>query len=207
MKNGNWMEPFDQFAIDGSGDWAWSGGPGYVEGNAWNYTWFVPHDVAGLINLFGGEKEFSNKLYESFTNKQFTINNEPDIAYPYLFRYVKGEEHRTDELVHKIRNENFGTDHNGLPGNDDCGTISAWFIFSTMGFYPDCPATDYYTLGSPLFEKVIITLNPKYYSGSEIVIQKESRRPELGIYFNNEKIENFRLNHYQLTTGGVLSFR
>ena len=207
MKNGNWMEPFDQFAIDGSGDWAWSGGPGYVEGNAWNYTWFVPHDVPGLINLFGGDEQFSTKLYQSFTNNQFTINNEPDIAYPYLFRYVKGEEHRTEELVKKIMNENFGTDHNGLPGNDDCGTISAWFIFSAMGLYPDCPATDYYTLGYPLFEKVTIKLNLKYYSESEIVIQKESKRQESEIYFNNEKIDNFRLNHYQLTTGGVLLFR
>jgi putative alpha-1,2-mannosidase len=120
---------------------------------------------------------------------------------------VRGEEYRTEELVHKIMNENFGTDHNGLPGNDDCGTISAWFIFSAMGFYPDCPATDYYTLGYPLFEKVTIKLNPKYYSESEIVIHKESKRQESGVYFNNEKIVNFRLNHYQLNTGGVLLFR
>jgi putative alpha-1,2-mannosidase len=76
-----------------------------------------------------------------------------------------------------------------------------------MGFYPDCPATDYYTLGYPLFEKLTIKLNPKYYSGGEVVIHKESKRSESGIYFNNEKIENFRLNHYQLTTGGDLSFR
>jgi putative alpha-1,2-mannosidase len=120
---------------------------------------------------------------------------------------VKGEEHRTEELVKKIMNEKFGTDHNGLPGNDDCGTISAWFIFSAMGFYPDCPATDYYTLGYPLFEKVTIKLNPKYHSKSEIVIQKESKRQESEIYFNNDKIDNFRVNHYQLTTGGVLLIR
>lgn len=207
LKNGNWMEPFDQFAIDGSGAWAWSGGPGYVEGNAWNYTWFVPHDVKGLIKLFGGEKEFSNKLYESFTNKQFTINNEPDIAYPYLFRNVKGEEQRTDELVHKIMNENFGTDHNGLPGNDDCGTISAWFIFSALGFYPDCPAENYYTLGFPLFDKVTISLNPNYYTIGEIVIKRKPETDGTGIYLNNNEIINYRLYHDQLTKGGILLFK
>lgn len=206
MKNGNWMEPFDQFAIDGSGDWAWSGGPGYVEGNAWNYTWFVPHDVKGLIKLFGGEKEFSNKLYESFTNKQFTINNEPDIAYPYLFRYLTGEEYRTDELVYKIMNENFGIDHNGLPGNDDCGTISAWFIFSAMGFYPDCPATDYYTIGYPLFDKIIVKLNTDYYRGDSITIEKQSKVNNQ-IYFNGSKIENYRLYHNLIIEGGTLLFK
>lgn len=207
MKNGNWMEPFDEFAIDGSGDWVWSGGPGYVEGNAWNYTWFVPHDVEGLINLFGGEKEFSNKLYESFTNKQFTINNEPDIAYPYLFRYVKGEEPRTENLVHKIMNENFGTDHNGLPGNDDCGTISAWFIFSAMGFYPDCPATDYYTIGYPLFDKMTIKLNTNYYKGDSITIEKQSKFNKTQIYFNGSEIENYKLYHNIFTEGGKLLFK
>lgn len=207
LKNGNWMEPFDQFAIDGSGDWAWSGGPGYVEGNAWNYTWFVPHDVKGLIKLFGGEKEFSNKLYESFTNKQFTINNEPDIAYPYLFRYLKGAETRTEELVHKIMNENFGTDHNGLPGNDDCGTISAWFIFSAMGFYPDCPATDYYNIGYPLFDKMTIKLNTDYYRGDSITIEKLSKFNKTQIYFNGSEIKNYKLYHNFFTEGGKLLFK
>ena len=206
MKNGTWMKPFDEFATEGSGDWNGSGGPGYVEGNAWNYTWFVPHDIPGLINIFGGEKEFSEKLYESFINKQFTINNEPDIAYPYLFRYVRGEEHRTDELVHKIMSENFGTDHNGLPGNDDCGTISAWFIYSAMGFYPDCPATDYYTIGYPLFDKITIGLNTDYYKGDSITIEKQSK-VNTQIYFRGSEIENYRLYHSLIIEGGTLLFK
>lgn len=207
LKNGNWMEPFDEFAIDGSGDWAWSGGPGYVEGNAWNYTWFVPHDVSGLIKLFGGEKEFSEKLYESFTNKQFTINNEPDIAYPYLFRYAKGEEYRTEELVHKIMNQYFGTDHNGLPGNDDCGAISAWFIFSAMGFYPDCPTTDYYTLGYPLFDKVTIKFNPEYYSGDNFTIIKNKGNRSDGVAINGIDLTNYHLYQTQVGAGGELQFK
>lgn len=67
--------------------------------------------------------------------------------------------------------ENFGTDHHGLPGNDDCGTISARIIFSAMGFYPDCPATDYYTIGYPLFDKIIINLNTDYYKGDSVTIE------------------------------------
>lgn len=207
MKNGTWKEPFDEFAIDGSGDWAWSGGPGYVEGNAWNYTWFVPHDIPGLINLFGGEKEFGDKLYKSFTNKQFTINNEPDIAYPYLFRYAKGEEDRTEEIVMKIMNKNFGTDHNGLPGNDDCGAISAWFIFSAMGFYPDCPAQDYYTLGDPLFNKITITLNPKYYSGTSFTVINSREKTNDGVELNGIGLTNYRLYQNQVEAGGKLLFK
>lgn len=207
LKNGNWMEPFNEFETEGAGDWVGSGGPGYVEGNAWNYTWFVPHDINGLINLFGSPDEFSKKLYESFTNGQFTINNEPDIAYPYLFRYADGYEEKTETLVHQILNENFGTDHNGLPGNDDCGTISAWFIFSAMGFYPDCPAEDYYTLGYPLFDKITISLNPDYYSGEEFVIERKLRTKETRIYLNNTEISNYRLYHDQFAKGGMLLFK
>ena len=206
MKNGSWKEPFDELSTEGSGDWTGSGGPGYVEGNAWNYTWFVPHDVEGLIKLFGGDKQFGSKLYESFYNGQFTINNEPDIAYPYLFRYVKGEEYRTDELVNKIMNEDFGIDQNGLPGNDDCGTMSAWFIFSAMGFYPDCPASDYYTIGYPLFGKVTINLNPDYYQGKALVILRKKEQ-ELGeIDFNSEKVNNFQIHIDKFLKGGTLMF-
>jgi predicted alpha-1,2-mannosidase len=92
LKNGSWLTPFDAEATEGSGDWAGSGGPGYVEGNAWNYTWFVPHDVDGLIKLFGGEDIFAEKLSRAFEENYFTINNEPDISYPYLFTYIKGQE-------------------------------------------------------------------------------------------------------------------
>jgi len=207
LKNGNWKEPFDEFETEGSGDWVGSGGPGYVEGNAWNYTWFVPHDVKGLIKLFGGADEFSKKLYESFTNGQFTINNEPDIAYPYLFRHASGYEDRTETLVHQIMNENFGTDHNGLPGNDDCGTISAWFIFSAMGFYPDCPAEDYYTIGYPLFDKVTIKLNRDYYSGEEFVIERKLTTNRKAVYLNEKEITNYRLFHNQISKGGNLFFK
>ncbi|MFO7447493.1 MAG: GH92 family glycosyl hydrolase [Ignavibacteriaceae bacterium] len=206
FKNGQWMEPFDPLAIEGSGDWQWSGGPGYVEGNAWNYTWFVPHDIPGLIKVFGGEKQFTDKLYESFINKQFTITNEPDIAYPYLFNYIKGEEYRTRDLVKKIIRNDFGTGPDGLPGNDDCGAISGWLVFSMLGFYPDCPASEYYQLGMPSFEKATINLNEKYYPGKTLIIEKTGSSESGKIIFNNNINLGRKINHNNIVKGGILKF-
>jgi len=210
LKNGKWLEPFDALATEGSGDWVGSGGPGYVEGNAWNYTWFVPHDIQGLIELFENKDSFTNKHYDSFTNGQFTINNEPDIAYPYLFNYIPGSEGKTRALVEKIMAKDFGIDHSGLPGNDDCGTISAWFIFSALGFYPDCPAKEFYQLSYPLFTKVTILLNQDYYGGKEFIITKDKNSNTLPknvkIYINGHMIEDFKIGHNLIVNGGLLSF-
>jgi len=209
LKNGNWFEPFNPLETEGSGDWSGSGGPGYVEGNAWNYTWFVPHDIKGLINLFGGQKPFLEKLIECFNNGTFTINNEPDIAYPYLFNYLRGKEFNTREFVEKIMDEEFGTDANGLPGNDDCGTISGWFVFSALGLYPACPASDFYETGIPLFNKVTVHLQENYYEGKTIVIEKainKEKNEKFKIEFNSTAIENYKVNHNELTSGGKLVF-
>ena len=205
LKNGDWMEPFDPLATEGSGDWVGSGGPGYVEGNAWNYTWFVPHDVYGLIELFGGEKEFAEKLLESFNNGQFTINNEPDIFYPYLFKYTENYSHYTSELVDQIMNTEFGIDENGLPGNDDCGTISGWFVFSVLGFYPVCPGSDEYVLNEPLFDEIKIQLDQNYYQGNELVIKKrEGNKRE--VILNGESVNLNFIKHSELIKGGELVF-
>jgi predicted alpha-1,2-mannosidase len=208
LKNGEWMEPFDPLVTEGSGDWIGAGGAGYVEGNAWNYTWFVPHDIPGLISIFGGEKSFSKKLYQSFTNGQFTINNEPDIAYPYLFNYVNGEEHKTRELVLKIINDEFGIDHNGLPGNDDCGTISGWLLFSSIGFYPACPGSQIYQIGISIFDKIKLQLSPEYYSGSDFVITKIGENSEMIKVneLNGEVLEDHQILHNQIVSGGELKF-
>lgn len=205
LKNGNWMEPFDPLVTEGSGDWEGSGGPGYVEGNAWNYTWFVPHDVSGLINLFGSEEKYSSKLLESFNNGQFTINNEPDIFFPYLFKYTKDYNHYTNRLVEGIINNNFGIDESGLPGNDDCGTISGWFVFSALGFYPVCPGADEYVLNQPLFDEVIIQLNNDYYPGKELVIKRKFDDGSK-VFFNNKSINKNFVKHSELVKGGKLLF-
>lgn len=191
LKSGEWINPFDSLITEGSGDWEGSGGPGYVEGNAWNYTWFVPHDIPGLINLFGGEEIFSQKLLRSFKEKWFTINNEPDFAYPYLFSYIKGKEHLTKQLVTGIMKNEFGMGPDGLPGNDDCGTTSGWFIFSALGFYPDCPASEEYRIGVPLFDRVQVNLNNKYYPGKSIIIKK-----------SDKQIGDYKIKHSDLINGG-----
>ena len=210
LKSGAWLVPFDPLGTEGSGSWAGSGGPGYVEGNAWQYTWFVPHDVNGLIGLFGGPEAFVAKLERCFSNGQFTINNEPDIAYPYLFSYIPGEEYRTRMHVREIMDRQFGTGPEGLPGNDDTGTISAWFVFSALGFYPACPASGEYRLGIPLFEKAAITLNPQYYSGKSFTV--EARGPvrqalhSLQINLNGHALHESRIAHADVVSGGTLTF-
>jgi predicted alpha-1,2-mannosidase len=206
LKNGNWLTPFDSLAVEGSGNWAGSGGPGYVEGNAWNYTWFVPHDVKGLIDLFENENIFTEKLIRAFNENHFTINNEPDIAYPYLFTYIKNKEKTTVKLVTSIMKNEFGTGANGLPGNDDCGTISGWFVFSSMGFYPACPAADNYRLGIPLFDKIHIKLNKDFYPGDEIIIEKQFLQFNK-IFFNGKEINNYNINHSDMVKGGKLIFK
>ncbi len=210
LKNGDWLAPFNPLETEGSGSWAGSGGPGYVEGNAWNYTWFVPHDLNGLITLFGGQEKFVKKLCQSIENGQFIMNNEPDIAYPYLFTYLPGEEYRTQQIVTEIINTEFKDSEDGLPGNDDCGTISAWFVFSALGIYPACPASPEYQLGIPLFEKTVIQLDNRYYSGNQFVIEAQGRQSgnetTKKIFFNGEKITDFQILHQQIVAGGKLVF-
>lgn len=210
-RDGSWREPFDPLATEGSGSWEGSGGPGYVEGNAWNYTWFVPHDVPGLIELFGGAAPFAEKLKTCFSENHFTVNNEPDIAYPYLFTYLPGEQRQTQRLVKKVMSENFGTGPDGLPGNDDAGTISAWFVFSALGFYPACPAADDYQLGHPLFRKMTIRLHDGYYPGQEFVIEKEGEmQPECEFkktLLNGRLLASPQISHSRISKGGRLVFK
>jgi predicted alpha-1,2-mannosidase len=206
MQNGDWLTPFDSLAIDGSGDWKWSGGPGYVEGNAWTYAWFVPHDTKGLIELYGGEEIFYSRLKQFFDEKHFTIGNEPDIHYPYLFRELKGREHHTPEIVHDIMNTRFNTGPDGLPGDDDCGTISGWFVFSALGFYPACPASEEYIIGYPLFDRVTINLNKDYYKSEQLVIEK-SGTGNGDILLDDQVISDYKLNHHKLTSSRKLLFR
>jgi predicted alpha-1,2-mannosidase len=206
MMNGDWLTPFDSLAIEGSGDWQWSGGPGYVEGNAWTYAWFVPHDTEGLIELYGGEEIFYRRLKQFFDEDHFWIGNEPDIHYPYLFRELKGREHLTPEIVHEIMNTRFNTGPDGLPGDDDAGTISGWFVFSALGFYPVCPASEEYVAGYPLFDKITIDLDNNYYKSNRLIIERvKGGKGE--VFLDDKLINDFKLNHHQLTQSKHLLFR
>lgn len=181
--------------------------PGFHEGSAWNYTFFVPHDVPGLIKIMGGNKKFVDKLQMVFDEGLYDPANEPDIAYPYLFSRVKGEEWRTQKQVHELLSKHFTTKPDGIPGNDDTGTMSAWAIFSMMGFYPDCPGEPMYTLTSPVFDSVTIS----DLSGAKLHIEVEKESPE-SIYISEmtlggKPLKDFRISHDRLMQGGTLKFK
>ncbi len=149
--------------------------PGFHEGSAWNYTFYVPHDVLGLARLMGGRKAFVNKLQKVFDEGLYDPANEPDIAYPYLFSYFKGEEWRTAKIVSDLLDKHYTTRPDGIPGNDDTGTMSAWAVFSMMGFYPDCPGNPSYTLTMPRFDLVEITLDPRFCDGRDRLVITKGR--------------------------------
>ena len=202
LKDGSWYEPFD------SEYERWPGGPGYVEGNAWHYTFFVPHDIPGLIGLFGSNDRFVKKLQQCFDEGHFSMGNEPDIAYPFLFNYIPGAEWRTQKQVRKAIYASYSNAPAGLPGNDDCGTMSAWLVFAMMGLYPDCPAVPQYQVTSPVFDKVTIKLNKNFYQGDEFLIQTANNSKE-NVYIqsmslNGQPHAKFTLDHRSIVEGGEL---
>ena len=179
--------------------------PGFHEGSAWNYTFFVPHDVDGLAKLMGGKKKFVDKLQMVFDEKLYDPANEPDIAYPYLFSRFKGEEWRTQREVNRLLGEHFTTEANGIPGNDDTGTMSAWAVFSMMGFYPDCPGEPYYTLTSPVFDTVEIDT-----SQGTLTIEANRENPESifidSMELGGKPLKAYRIAHSDLMDGKSLKF-
>lgn len=184
--------------------------PGFHEGNAWNYTFYVPHDINGLAKLMGGQKPFVDKLQMVFDKGYYDMANEPDIAYPYLFSYFKGEAWRTQKLVRELLSKYYHNAPNGLPGNDDTGTMSTWAIFSMMGFYPACPGDLDYVLTSPTFNKVTIQLDKKYYPRGELVIESQHQTPQ-DIYIkeitaDDKKLKGYTISQKDLVNAGTLRF-
>ena len=181
--------------------------PGFHEGNSWNYTFYVPHDVTGLAKLMGGKKKFVDKLQMVFDKGYYDPANEPDIAYPYLFSYFKGEEWRTQVLVKQLLAKYFTTKPDGIPGNDDTGTMSTWAVFSMMGLYPDCPGVPEYTLTTPTFDKITIKLDPKYHGRESLVITKEGSAELIDYIRMGDKNCGYRINHNDLIKAGSLTFK
>ena len=204
LPNGDFYSPFDPKQGEN-----FEPSPGFHEGNAWNYTYYVPHDVKGLAKLMGGKKKFVDKLQMIFDKGYYDPANEPDIAYPYLFSYFKGEEWRTQKLVKELLEKYFKPAPDGIPGNDDAGTMSAWAIFSMMGFYPDCPGVPEYTLTAPTFDKITINLNPDFYKQKQLVIEVVDSDESDG-YIKKIKMGDtscgYRVNHNSLVNAGVLRF-
>lgn len=202
LPDGTFYGPFDP--LQGAN---FEPSPGFHEGNSWNYTFYVPHDVKGLAKLMGGQKRFVNKLQMVFDKGYYDPANEPDIAYPYLFSYFKGEEWRTQKLVKELLAKYYTTKPDGLPGNEDTGTMSSWAIFSMMGFYPDCPGVPEYTLTTPTFDKITIKLDPAYWGTDKLVIRKEGGDGYIDqIRLGGKKYSKYRLTHEDLIHAGEITF-
>ena len=184
--------------------------PGFHEGNSWNYTFYVPHDVYGLAKLMGGKKPFIDKLQMVFDEGLYDPANEPDIAYAHLFSYFKGEEWRTQKETQRLLDKYFTTKPDGIPGNDDTGTMSSWAIFNMIGFYPDCPGLPEYTLTTPVFNKVTIRLDPKWYKENELVIETNRTQPGTlyidKVLLDGKKFNKYHITHDELVHGKYLKF-
>ncbi|MFC2129399.1 GH92 family glycosyl hydrolase [Bacteroidota bacterium] len=213
--DGSWDEPFHPRY---SAHW----NTPYVEGNAWQWTWYVPHDIDGLIQLMGGKDAFAIKLDSLFTTSsevlgeeksaditgligQYAHGNEPSHHIAYMYNNVDMP-WRTQEVVTQILNEFYSDQPDGLVGNEDCGQMSAWYILNTLGFYPMCPGDTKYSIGLPRFETASIYLE----NGNIFKVEAENFRPEnpyvQEVYLNDVKLQEPYIDHKDIETGGKLKF-
>ena len=213
--NGTWKTPFDPSEVAH----AESKGGDYTEGNAWQYTWHVQHDVPGLIALFGGEEAFLNKLDSVFTVElkttqadvtgligQYAHGNEPSHHVTYLYA-MAGRPERTQELIRQIFDTQYRPEPDGLCGNDDCGQMSAWYMFSAMGFYPVDPVSGNYVFGAPQLPKIVLNLaDGKTFTVIAEGISDENKYVE-SITLNGEPYTKNYLTHEDMVKGGTLVFK
>lgn len=186
----------------------------YTEGSALQWRWAVPFDPQGLISIFGGDEHFVDELNSFFEESDPTMaainpkayywhGNEPDIHAAYLFNEA-GRPDLTQKWVRWILENKYSTSYEGLDGNDDAGTLSAWYVFSSLGFYP-IAGTDIYQLGAPLFEKANVSMNDRTlliettnYSQSNMYVRK--------VWLNGTLLNRNWIRHYEIAEGGVLKF-
>ena len=213
-KDGNWVTPFDPLAYGGNGGFP------YTEGNAWQYLFFVPQDVPALMQLFGGREQFCQKLDTFFTFKdypkdmngnasgfigQYAHGNEPSHHCAYLYDYG-GQPWKTQFYVQKIMNELYDNSPAGLCGNEDCGQMSAWYVFSAMGFYPLNPASGRYMIGSPAMKKTVLT----FENGNSFTVLAPNVSDKniyiKAVKLNDKVYDKTYILHQDLMKGGKLEF-
>ncbi len=170
-RDGTWMTPFNPVTNCCDQNWPDSGGPGYVEGTAWQYLFFAPQDMDGLKMLLGGDEAFVTRLQHCFDGGHYDATNEPDLAWPYLFDYVPNEAWRTQKEARELMGKYYKDTPDGIPGNDDGGVLSVWYLFSALGFYPVCPGSNTYQMGSPLFPQVDIYLDKMVYPSGLLTLK------------------------------------
>lgn len=205
LPDGSFLTPFDPKQGENFEDV-----PGFHEGSSWSYSFMIPHDIDGMIKMYGGKKRFVNKLQEVFDGEHYDPTNEPNISYPYLFSYIKGEEWRTQKLTRELLAKHFKNSPDGLPGNDDTGTMSTWAIFSMIGFYPDNATDPSYTFTTPIFDKITLNLNPEYYPNKKLnieVIRSNDRAQFIDkIMIDGKRHNSYRIDHNALSNAKNIVF-
>jgi predicted alpha-1,2-mannosidase len=207
--NGSWIGDFNPFEYSNN----------YVEGNAWQYSIFVPHDINGLVQMFGGKERFISHLDKLFSAElpentitvldatgligQYAHGNEPSHHIAYVYNFM-GEPWKTQQMIHRILKEMYTDKPDGLSGNEDCGQMSSWFNFSSIGFYPFCPGTNEYQIGSPYFNEVTINL-----SNGKTFTVKAKNISDKNFYIQNATLNGKKfsvpfIKHSDITSGGVL---
>jgi len=192
-----------------NGSWA---GPnnGWTEGDKWAYSFDVVHDIPRLIEKRGGNASFVRSLEEHFNGNHNDHTNEPSHHIPYLYA-LAGAAHKTQERVREIAQANYNNTPNGLSGNEDCGQMSAWYIFSAMGFYPVNPVSGEYVVGSPFFDKITIDLPPtpqKKGSRKLTITAKDApTKPYIkSLTVNGKRVETPVIRHEDIADGGEIVF-
>src|SRR5690606_30609308 len=212
-----WFAPFDPYEVNFN----------YTEANSWQYSFYAPQDISGLINLMGGKAEFEKQLDKLFTAKketsgreqaditgfigQYAHGNEPSHHMAYLYNFVN-KPAKTQEKIHQILNEMYQNAPDGISGNEDCGQMSAWYIFSAMGFYPVTPASNQYIIGTPLFEKATINLESREKSGGKKFEISAENLSDTNKYIasatlNGKLLNRSFINHSEIIDGGKLVFK
>ena len=214
MDDGTWRTPYDpansiHMVVD------------FTEGNGWQYTFFAPHDVYGLIELFGGDEEFITKLDAFFVNNdsmgetasaditgligQYAHGNEPSHHIAYMYAYA-GQQWKVAEKVRFIMDEFYTDKPDGVIGNEDCGQMSAWYVMSSMGFYQENPSDGVFVFGSPRFDKMTV----KVRGNNTLIIEAENNSKEniyiQEVYFNGKPYEKSYITYDELIAGGTLKF-
>lgn len=208
-KNGGWLNPFYASEINNH----------FTEGNSWQYSFYVPHDIDGLIRLHGSKENFEKKLDELFTTSektrgrdqadvtglmgQYAHGNEPSHHMAYLYNYV-GNPQKTIDRVSRICNEFYKDAPDGLIGNEDCGQMSAWYVFSSMGLYPVCPGSKEYSLAAPLFKSVSIFLDNK--DTISIISNARAGFSLSQVKVNARKLSSPVISHNQIAKGCKIEY-
>jgi len=205
--DGSWVKDWDP--LYNHGTWY---GSGYVEGTAWHYTFFVPHDYAGLSELVGRERLIS-RLDEGFRKGYIDIGNQPNMQAPFIFNHLGAPDLTQKWIRHALEVDFDDNPLRGWPGEEDQGQMGAYFALTSMGLFQmdgGCSAESWYDLGSPLFEEVILHLDSQYYGGKTVRIVAHNQSPEniyvSKILWNGKPVENWRIAHAELVKGGILEF-